>query len=84
MHKKTIQNQITIDDVMKVHNSSGVGFVPMFCIRIIGVHFVFPPIRRKLRQLTPKHVQGNAKYNMYYYRQSYCFPENLKNSKTKS
>ena len=73
--KEKSKTKFTINDIMKIHNSVGVDFGPRVCTHNIGVNNYFGT--RITNRHIPKPNSGlvNTKYNIGYYRQSYCCTE---------
>ena len=42
----------------------------------MGVNDYFGPIKTNRPYETPNYGPGKSKFGIYYYRQTYCFPEN--------
>ena len=69
--------KFAINDIMKIHNYVGVDFSPRVCTHNVGVNNNFGTIRTNRPPPKPSYGLGNRKYNMVYYRQSYCCTKNL-------
>ena len=69
--------KFAINDIMKFHNSVGVYFGPRVCTHNVDVNNNFGTRRTNRPLPKPNYGLSNRKYNMVYYRQSYCCTEDL-------
>ena len=62
----------TINHITKIHNNVGVDFGLRVCTHNVGVNNYFGTRRTNWPLTKPNYGLGNTKYNMGYYRQTYC------------
>ena len=62
----------TNNDEIKFHNYVGEDFCPRVFTHNVGVNTYFGTRRTNRPHPKPRYGLGNTKYNMGYYRQSYC------------
>ena len=75
--QEILKIKFTNNDIMKIHNYVGVDFGSRLYTHNVGVNIYFGTRITKRTLPKPNYGLENKKYNMGYYRQSYCCTQNL-------